>query len=233
MEEQTFRRQYSEGVAVQLRVPAQIPKIIEWVRQRGGEAIHIPVGMTSRYRRIGEMANAYRSREDAPEFLLIETSDGMYRLDFGMWVMYEGGEIQVYDQDALEDIFEVPEQSNLVDHAKRELARLGNGPELDDHVIRMIEIFAEQGHSGFSAGYTASIINELLHFKPLTGLTNDPNEWNHISEEQWGAHGGVWQNQRDSEAFSNDGGKTYYLLSEERDKNTGERPIHTAEEARP
>ena len=45
-------------------------------------------------------------------------------------------------------------------------------------------------------------------------LTDDPYEWQYHGEDLWGSKEGIWQNKRNSEAFSNDGGQTYYLLSE-------------------
>lgn len=123
-----------------------------------------------------------------------------------------------------EDVNEETE-SNLVIHAVRELALLGNGPEVDDHVIEIVRIFSKAGHSGSSASYTIELISKLLRFENLTPLTDNPEEWQFVGEEIWGISGGIWQNRRNSEAFSNDGGKTYYLLSEGgNDKNR--EPLH-------
>lgn len=97
--------------------------------------------------------------------------------------------------------------SNLVTHARRELELLGVEKEMVDHVCKVVEAFAEYGHSGGSASWTIHILNELLQFNNLTPLTNDPKEWNNVGD-------GVWQSARNSEAFSQDGGKSYYLLSE-------------------
>lgn len=57
-------------------------------------------------------------------------------------------------------------------------------------------------------------IYQLLKQKNLTPLTDSPNEWLFHDEDTWGAPGGIWQNIRNGEAFSHDGGKTYYLVSE-------------------
>jgi hypothetical protein len=116
-------------------------------------------------------------------------------------------------------------ESNLVIHARQELELLGNGPEINDHVLEIVKIFSRAGHSGSSAFYTIHILEQLLSFKNLTPLTDNPDEWIHVAEETWGSPGGVWQNRRNGEAFSNDGGKTYYLLSEGgNDANRG--PLH-------
>lgn len=119
--------------------------------------------------------------------------------------------------------------SNLVEHARRELSIVGEEPEFVEGYLKVIQAFADMGHSGGSASVAIPVINQLLQFKNLTPLTDDPDEWMHIAEAQWGEKGGVWQNRRNSEAFSKDGGKTYYLLSE-RDGNS--RPVHISDQAR-
>lgn len=106
------------------------------------------------------------------------------------------------------------EESNLVRHARRELAALGNGPEINDHVLEMVAIFSAAGHSGFSAMYTIGLLERLLRFENLTDLTDDPDEWLHHDYDHSGWKHGIYQNVRNGEAFSFNGGKTYYLLSE-------------------
>lgn len=98
--------------------------------------------------------------------------------------------------------------SNLVEHAKRELKLSG---ETDEEyiagILKVIQAFADAGHSGGSASVAIPTINELLQFHPLTPLTSNPAEWNEVGD-------GVWQSVRNSEAFSTDVGVSYYLVSE-------------------
>lgn len=108
----------------------------------------------------------------------------------------------------------VDEESNLVKHARRELELLGEEPDVIEWYLRVIGEFASFGHSGGSFAATLPVLIELLQFKNLKPLTDNPDEWNHISEDVAGEPGGLWQSARNSEAFSNDGGKTYWLLSE-------------------
>jgi hypothetical protein len=122
-------------------------------------------------------------------------------------------------------IAEVAEpDSNLVKHARRELELLG---ETDvafvESIVGAVRAFTSYGHSGGSAPIAIDYLHRLLQFQPLVPLTNDPAEWNDVS-----AQSGVplWQSTRNPEAFSGDGGKTYYLLSEYR--ATGGAPPHTA-----
>lgn len=116
------------------------------------------------------------------------------------------------------------QQSNLVDHARRELLLLGTEPEEIEGYLRVIQAFADMGHSGGSASFAIPVINQLLQFKNLKPLTNNPLEWMEVDE-------GMWQNVRNSEAFSDDGGKTYWLLSEGAHSNN-RTPLHTSEEIR-
>ncbi len=103
---------------------------------------------------------------------------------------------------------------SLREHAEREVKLAGLLDEDSDYngmlgesVIELADVFGKQGHSGFSAQLTLQIFNEVAQFKNLTPLSDDPEEWNEVGPE-------TWQNKRNSEAFSNDGGKTWYLLSE-------------------
>lgn len=104
--------------------------------------------------------------------------------------------------------------SNLVEHARRELELIGEDPEVISGLLNVVQAFADMGHSGGSASIAIPMINQLLQFKPLSPLTDDPEDWFYHGEEIWGEPGGIWQNRRNSEAFSKDGGKTYYLLSD-------------------
>jgi hypothetical protein len=105
--------------------------------------------------------------------------------------------------------------SNLVNHAKHELELLNEDPETVRGYLKVIQAFASARHSGGSAVMAMMVINRLLHFKNLTPLTNDPFEWEYHNPVIWGDEKGIWQNRRNSEAFSSDGGQTYRLLSED------------------
>ena len=75
--------------------------------------------------------------------------------------------------------------SNILNYAKEELRRLrGDNPEpcemqdaIEKDILQIVEIFSEQGHSGFSAAYAIGIIEKVLRFEPLTPLTGDDDEW--------------------------------------------------------
>ena len=109
-------------------------------------------------------------------------------------------------------------KSNLVDYAREELERAGlfdldsdyNGM-IADAVMEVVDKYADQGHSGMSASWTLSLAEKLLRFKPITPLTYEIDEWNDVSKESGRP---MWQNRRDSEVFSTDGGLTHYSLSD-------------------
>jgi hypothetical protein len=83
-------------------------------------------------------------------------------------------------------------------------------------LVSVVERFAQMGHSGGSASIAAEWLGKLLHGKPLTDLTDDPDEWEHHPYK--GDCGeDLWQNRRNSAAISVDGGKTYWLVDGEHD----------------
>lgn len=119
--------------------------------------------------------------------------------------------------------------SNLVRHAMRELDILGYpliehfdtqtkefDPDMEvrKNILELVTVFAKQHHSGFSASFVTSMMAKLLRFQTLSPITNNPDEWNHVGEEQWGEPGGIWQNARDGAMFSTNGGKTYYSVND-------------------
>jgi len=101
------------------------------------------------------------------------------------------------------------EESNLVSHAIAELNLLMPEPRSAydqlcyDSVIKMVRAFSEDGHSGFSASWTVSVLEKLLRFRPLLPLTGEDSEWGDVGN-------GLFQNKRDSSVFKQDG-NAYWL----------------------
>ena len=115
--------------------------------------------------------------------------------------------------------------SNLVDYAKEELKKIGmidSGEPYNDVVAKaildLLELFASQGHSGFTAPYAINVFKRLAMYKPLSPLTGEDSEWNEIES-------GLYQNKRysavfkekdgrvyncDGKVFTDDGGETWY-----------------------
>lgn len=104
-------------------------------------------------------------------------------------------------------------QSNLMDYARAELAlKLPDHPT-DDLSNRMnvsmrkavedlMLVFSLEGHSGFSAAYALGCFERVAKFKPLTPLTGEDNEWNHVAED-------MWQNRRCPDVFKDSTGTAY------------------------
>ena len=104
--------------------------------------------------------------------------------------------------------------SNILEHAKDELNRIGMTEDSPDemnvmmrkHILHMMNEFAEEGHSGFSASYAISILTKLMDFKPLSPLTGEDNEWGNVREY---GESPSWQNKRRSSVFKNADGTCY------------------------
>lgn len=101
----------------------------------------------------------------------------------------------------------------LVSHAEFELRRVGLFDEDSDYngdigkcIVELMKVFAAQGHSGGSAMRTLELFNHLAKFKTLSPITSDPTEWMEVGDL-------TWQNKRQSDYFSSDGGKTWYCLN--------------------
>lgn len=103
---------------------------------------------------------------------------------------------------------------SLSDYARAELQREGlfdddadYGGMLGQAVMDLIDLFAMQGHSGYSAHLTVELFTRLARYQPLSALTDDPAEWGEVMDD-------LWQSRRDPAAFSKDGGKTYTRTDE-------------------
>lgn len=64
--------------------------------------------------------------------------------------------------------------SNLVDHAQKELTKVGLFDKDSDYdgmlgegVLELITVFAAQGHSGYSAQMTRELFSKLSNFEEL------------------------------------------------------------------
>lgn len=95
--------------------------------------------------------------------------------------------------------------SSLLEHAKNELKASGfDRPDSDygghvyDDVMALMSLFAEQGHTGGSAGLVVSLFSKLARYEPLGPLTGRDDEWMEVSE-------GVFQNTRCGRVFRTNG----------------------------
>jgi len=96
--------------------------------------------------------------------------------------------------------------SNLKDFARAELERAkmfgedGDfyGGMIGDAVMKLIDVFADQGHSGMSAEMAVSLFERLARFEPISPLTGEDDEWNECGD-------GMFQNRRCSHVFKQNG----------------------------
>jgi hypothetical protein len=75
-----------------------------------------------------------------------------------------------------------------------------------NHVLKLIEIFAEEGHSGSSAPYAIDMFKKLAMFEPLVPLTGEDWEWHDVSEYGGRDDGPLYQNKRCSRVFKDNNG---------------------------
>lgn len=103
--------------------------------------------------------------------------------------------------------------TKLVDHARLELALIGVDDKTIELYAKVIQAFADMNLNKKQTSGAIENINNLLQFNNLSPITDNVNEWVQIGDPTRGSVEGIWQNIRNSEAFSNDGGRTYYFLS--------------------
>jgi hypothetical protein len=106
--------------------------------------------------------------------------------------------------------------NNYISHAMREFRACGWLDEKENfndgmqeaicsHVMKLLDVFADEGHSGSSAPYAIGMFEKLANFKPLAPLTGEDWEWYEYSP-------GQFQNIRCGHVFKDKarfGGKAY------------------------
>lgn len=101
----------------------------------------------------------------------------------------------------------------LREFAREELKRAGlfdedsdYGGMLGESVMKMIDVFAEEGHSGWSASIAIHSFEKVARFEPLTPLTGDDDEW--FLHDGYGGEP-YYQNKRCSRVFKGADGQAY------------------------
>lgn len=94
---------------------------------------------------------------------------------------------------------------SLVSHAKRELELyFPDDPELVMCHVEIVSAFEAKAGQGVDV----DILYRLFRGHHLGEITDDPEEWYHISK-------GMWQSLRDPRVLSDDGGRTYYIMTDD------------------
>lgn len=107
--------------------------------------------------------------------------------------------------------------SNLKTHALDEFRAAGwvdeNGRFKDDmqeaicnHVLKLLEVFSDEGHSGSTAPYAINLFSTLAKFEPLVPLTGEDWEWVDVSEYGGRDDGPLYQNKRCGRVFKDSSG---------------------------
>lgn len=107
--------------------------------------------------------------------------------------------------------------SNYESHAWREFRAAGwvdeNNKFNDEmqeaictHVLKLLEVFHDEGHSGSSAPYALNVFDTLARFEPIAPLTGEDWEWHNVSEYGGRDDGPVYQNKRCSHVFKDNTG---------------------------
>jgi hypothetical protein len=130
--------------------------------------------------------------------------------------------------------------SNLHKHAMLEFKAAGWLDENDvfkdemqedicNHILKLLDVFTDEGHSGTTAPYTVDLFSKLAMYKPLVPLTGEDWEWTDVKDHGDGLP--FYQNKRSGNVFKDkDGaydidGKVFWEWSE--------RPLSEDEEGYP
>ncbi len=122
---------------------------------------------------------------------------------------------------------------SLLDHAWRELRLSGTAqrdPELAAAVMTIVGVAAGLMRADAADPVDlAEPVARLLRNETLTPLSRDPGEWDDRSGPTGRA---LWQNRRNPKAFSEDGGRTYFLVHERQQFAPHAPPVYEAAPAR-
>jgi hypothetical protein len=125
------------------------------------------------------------------------------------------------------------QKSGLFLFAESELERIpkddgGVQEGLNKHILGIVKVFCEGGHSGSTANYTINILDRLLRWSPISPIEDTPEDWGMVSP-------GVFQHKRcsrvfkeegysngqpyimDARLFSDDGGETWFSNKDSRE----------------
>lgn len=165
------------------------------------------------------------TKTDPFRYVRVPTMVGPRNIEEGYWVVkIESGAFMPYREEALFaeykqvlDTVVGVEESRLIKHARTELSMFPNEePAFVESIIDTIKAFCSyEGHSGGSSSVAIHMVTALLNGQNLLPLTNEPEEWTFHAKETYGVEQDMWQNKRNSQAISYDGGVTYFLVNEE------------------
>ena len=101
--------------------------------------------------------------------------------------------------------------SNYEKHAMIEFRAAGwiddDGNYIDEmqeaickHILKLLEVFDGEGHSGSTAPYTINLFSKLAAFEPVVPITGEDWEWTCVNDERTN-NNPVYQNKRCGHVF--------------------------------
>ena len=100
--------------------------------------------------------------------------------------------------------------SDLSKHAIGELSLIKEDTKIILWYVSVIEAFNIMQLEPEASDHCVATLTQLLRYGNLAPLTDEPREWVRIGDE-------LWQSIRNRDAFSNNGGTTYKLYSQNND----------------
>ena len=100
--------------------------------------------------------------------------------------------------------------SDLSRHAIGELSLIQEDAKIILWYVSVIEAFNIMQLTPDASDHCVATLTRLLRYENLAPLTDEPKEWVQIADN-------LWQSIRNRDAFSNNGGTTYKLYSENND----------------
>jgi hypothetical protein len=123
---------------------------------------------------------------------------------------------------------------SLYNHAVRELKLAGLDHEDSDYdgdlyvwILQLVRVFVSQGHSGGSASRTTDLFCRLVRYETLS--PNDHSMYQDVSGRIEKPDGSLLQDLRNSRFFSEDAGKTWFMVDDAGTKIPEIEPIEPIE----
>jgi hypothetical protein len=104
--------------------------------------------------------------------------------------------------------------ADIVEHARTELKKTGKSDAEVAAYVTVIQAYVDMGLPSESHQAAIQVISDLLGWKNISQITDDPSEWQLLPGSDLDGNPGISQNLRNPVLFSGDGGKTYYSLPE-------------------
>ena len=100
--------------------------------------------------------------------------------------------------------------SAMYKHAIVELSLIKEEPKIVLWYVYILEAYNAMNLTEEASDHCLQTLNRLIRYENLAPLTNEPMEWVKVADD-------LWQSIRNYDAFSNNGGETYKLYSENND----------------